>query len=131
MCDSYVILLLISILVKISNHEHTFLLTRFRMVLKESSKPFPKLFRRKLSRLRRISAVRQAQRSLCGFVLGLFLASIYGMTALYIQNHNIWFCVITTGILAALFGFGSGLSDRVRTNVMLMLPMLCSSNQTI
>ncbi|XP_056617609.1 DC-STAMP domain-containing protein 2 isoform X2 [Triplophysa dalaica] len=96
------------------------------MVLKESSKPFPKLFRRKLSRLRRISAVRQAQRSLCGFVLGLFLASIYGMTALYIQNHNIWFCVITTGILAALFGFGSGLSDRVRTNVMLMLPMLCS-----
>lgn len=101
------------------------------MVLIETNQSFPKLFRRKLSRLRRSSAVRQAQRSLRGFVLGLFFASVYGMTALYIQNHNIWFCVITTGILAAFVGFGSGLSDRVRTNVMLMLPMLCSSNLSI
>ncbi|KAL0171926.1 hypothetical protein M9458_032237, partial [Cirrhinus mrigala] len=79
---------------------------------------------RRLSRLRRSSAVRQLKRSLAGFTLGLFLASVYGMTSLYIQNHNLWFCVITTGILAACAGFGTGLSDRVRTNVMLMFPML-------
>ncbi|XP_051575689.1 DC-STAMP domain-containing protein 2-like [Myxocyprinus asiaticus] len=86
-------------------------------------KPFIKTLRRKL---RNSSAMRQAQRSLGGFVLGLVLASVYGMTALYIQNHDLWFCVITTGVLATFAGFGSGLSDRVRTNVMLMLPMLCS-----
>ncbi|XP_052003260.1 DC-STAMP domain-containing protein 2 [Xyrauchen texanus] len=86
-------------------------------------KPFIKTLRRKL---RNSSAMRQAQRSLGGFVLGLFLATMYGMTALYIQNHNLWFCIITTGILATFAGFGTGLSDRVRTNVMLMLPMLCS-----
>ncbi|XP_058602504.1 DC-STAMP domain-containing protein 2 isoform X2 [Onychostoma macrolepis] len=88
--------------------------------------PFLKRLGRRLSRLRRGSAVRQLKRSLAGFTLGLFLASVYGMTALYIQNHNLWFCIITTGLLAACAGFGSGLSDRVRTNVMLMFPMLCS-----
>jgi len=82
---------------------------------------------RKISRRRR-SAIRQVKRSLAGFTLGLFLASVYGMTALFIQNNDLWFCVTTTGIIAALAGFGSGLSDRVRTNVMLMIPMLCSSN---
>ncbi|KAL1259587.1 hypothetical protein QQF64_010164 [Cirrhinus molitorella] len=88
--------------------------------------PLKKSLGRKPSRLRRSSAVRQLKHSLTGFTLGLFLASVYGMTALYIQNHNLWFCVITTGILAAFAGFGTGLSDRVRTNVMLMFPMLCS-----
>jgi len=82
---------------------------------------------RKISRRRR-SAIRQVKRSLAGFTLGLFLASVYGMTALFIQNNDLWFCVTTTGIIAALAGFGSGLSGRVRTNVMLMIPMLCSSN---
>ncbi|XP_050987196.1 DC-STAMP domain-containing protein 2 [Labeo rohita] len=88
--------------------------------------PVLKPLSRGLSRLRCSSAARQLKRSLAGFTLGLFLASVYGMTALYIQNHNLWFCVITTGILAACAGFGTGLSDRVRTNVMLMFPMLCS-----
>ncbi|XP_043117634.1 DC-STAMP domain-containing protein 2 [Puntigrus tetrazona] len=81
----------------------------------------------RLSRLRRSSAVRQLKRSLAGFTVGLFLASVYGVTALYIQNHNLWFCIITTSVLAACAGFGTGLSDRVRTNVALMFPMLCSS----
>ncbi|KAK9961089.1 hypothetical protein ABG768_008900 [Culter alburnus] len=88
--------------------------------------PFLKSLGRKISLLRRSSAVRQVKRSLAGFTLGLFLASVYGMTTLFIQNHNLWFCVITTCILAACAGFGTGLSDRVRTNVMLMIPMLCS-----
>ncbi|XP_055066160.2 DC-STAMP domain-containing protein 2 isoform X1 [Misgurnus anguillicaudatus] len=95
-----------------------------------ANQTFPKTFHRKRSRMRRRRATRQARRSVCGFALGLFLASMYGMTALFIQNHNISFCVITTGILAAVTGFGSGLSDRVRTNVMLMLPMLCSRKGT-
>ncbi|KTG02264.1 hypothetical protein cypCar_00004482 [Cyprinus carpio] len=89
--------------------------------------PFLKCLGRRLSRWRRSSALRQLKCSLAGFTLGLFLASVYGMTALYIQNHDLWFCIITTGVLAACAGFGTGLSDRVRTNVMLMFPMLCSS----
>uniref|UniRef100_A0A8C1DRU9 DC-STAMP domain containing 2 n=2 Tax=Cyprinus carpio TaxID=7962 RepID=A0A8C1DRU9_CYPCA len=88
--------------------------------------PFLKCLGRRLSRWRRSSALRQLKCSLAGFTLGLFLASVYGMTALYIQNHDLWFCIITTGVLAACAGFGTGLSDRVRTNVMLMFPMLCS-----
>ncbi|XP_056089009.1 DC-STAMP domain-containing protein 2 isoform X1 [Rhinichthys klamathensis goyatoka] len=90
------------------------------------NRPFLKSLGRKISRLRRSSAIRQVKRSLAGFTLGLFLASVYGMTALFIQNNDLWFCVTTTGILAAFAGFGTGLSDRVRTNVMLMIPMLCS-----
>ncbi|XP_067304663.1 DC-STAMP domain-containing protein 2 [Pseudorasbora parva] len=88
--------------------------------------PFLKSLGRKISLLRRSSATRQLKRSISGFTLGLFIASVYGMTALFIQNHDLWFCVISTGILAAFAGFGTGLSDRVRTNVMLMIPMLCS-----
>ncbi|TRZ03123.1 hypothetical protein DNTS_029904 [Danionella cerebrum] len=80
---------------------------------------------RKRGRSRR-KAVGQVKRSLCGFFLGLFFASIYGATALFIQNHELWFSVITTIFLAVFAGFGAGLSERVRINVILMLPVLCS-----
>ncbi|XP_055759051.1 DC-STAMP domain-containing protein 2, partial [Salvelinus fontinalis] len=65
-------------------------------------------------------------RSLGGFLFGLFLASVYGMTALFIQNQGLWYCVYTTIAIAFLSAFGMGLSIRVRANVMLMMPMLCS-----
>ncbi|XP_056332009.1 DC-STAMP domain-containing protein 2 [Danio aesculapii] len=77
-------------------------------------------------RSRRSLAVRQVKRSLAGFAFGLFLASVYGVTALYIQHHDVWFSVISTTILAVFAGFGTGLSERVRTNVILMFPVLCS-----
>ncbi|XP_052350405.1 DC-STAMP domain-containing protein 2 isoform X3 [Oncorhynchus keta] len=65
-------------------------------------------------------------RSLGGFLFGLFLASVYGMTALFVQNQGLWYCVCTTIAIAFLTAFGMGLSIRVRANVMLMMPMLCS-----
>ncbi|KAL0984882.1 hypothetical protein UPYG_G00149900 [Umbra pygmaea] len=65
-------------------------------------------------------------RSFVGFMFGLFLASVYGMTALFLQNQSMWYCVYTTVAIAFLIAFGMGLSIRVRANVLLMMPMLCS-----
>ncbi|XP_072534838.1 DC-STAMP domain-containing protein 2 [Salminus brasiliensis] len=81
---------------------------------------------RKLSWLLGSSAGRQAKRSLAGFFIGLFLSFMYGMTALYMQNHNLWYCFITTTTIALFTAIGMGISSRVRANVTLMLPMLCS-----
>ncbi|XP_061103717.1 DC-STAMP domain-containing protein 2 [Conger conger] len=68
----------------------------------------------------------EAVRSLGAFLFGLFLATLYGMTALFLQNYGVWYCLITTVTIAGFIAFGMGLSVRVRSNVMLMLPMLCS-----
>ncbi|KAL6488500.1 hypothetical protein MHYP_G00022410 [Metynnis hypsauchen] len=72
------------------------------------------------------SAMQQARCSLVGFFIGLLLTSVYGMMALYVQNYSLWYCLITTTTVAVFTAFGMGLSIRVRTNVTLMLPMLCS-----
>eukprot|EP00063_Salmo_salar_P081743 XP_014056578.1 PREDICTED: DC-STAMP domain-containing protein 2-like isoform X1 [Salmo salar] len=48
------------------------------------------------------------------------------MTALFVQNQGLWYCVYTTIAIAFLSAFGTGLSIRVRANVVLMMPMLCS-----
>ncbi|KAL7874213.1 hypothetical protein SRHO_G00051830 [Serrasalmus rhombeus] len=89
----------------------------------------PRTFRKRmkcLSWLLGSSAMQQARCSLVGFFIGLLLTSVYGMTALYIQNYSLWYCLITTTTIAVFTAFGMGLSIRVRTNVILMLPMLCS-----
>ncbi|XP_026795467.3 DC-STAMP domain-containing protein 2 [Pangasianodon hypophthalmus] len=72
------------------------------------------------------SAWSRAWRSLAAFLLGLLLVFIYGATALYIQKHALWYCIITTVTMAAFTAFGMGLSVSVRCNITLMLPMLCS-----
>ncbi|KAJ8398485.1 hypothetical protein AAFF_G00427400 [Aldrovandia affinis] len=72
------------------------------------------------------SPLMEAVRSLGGFMFGLFLAALYGMTALFLQNYGLWYCLATTVTIAGFIAFGMGLSVRVRSNVMLMLPMLCS-----
>ncbi|KAK3551153.1 hypothetical protein QTP70_013908 [Hemibagrus guttatus] len=74
----------------------------------------------------RSSAWSRAWRSLAAFLLGLLLAFIYGATALYIQKHALWYCIITTVTMAAFTAFGMGFSVNVRANITLMLPMLCS-----
>ncbi|KAK2854960.1 hypothetical protein Q7C36_006829 [Tachysurus vachellii] len=77
-------------------------------------------------RIFRSSAWSRAWRSLAAFLLGLFLAFSYGATALYIQKHALWYCIITTVTMAGFTAFGMGLSVNVRANITLMLPMLCS-----
>ncbi|XP_066538576.1 DC-STAMP domain-containing protein 2 isoform X3 [Hoplias malabaricus] len=81
---------------------------------------------RQLSWLLGSSAMQQAWRSLAGFLMGLVLAFVYGLTVLYIQNYSLWYCLITTTAIAMFTAFGMGLSIRVRANVTLMLPLLCS-----
>ncbi|XP_056142132.1 DC-STAMP domain-containing protein 2 [Lampris incognitus] len=68
----------------------------------------------------------EALRSLGAFCLGLLLASSYGVTAFFLQKHELWFCVYSTLAIATLAAFGMGLSASVRTTAMLMFPTLCS-----
>ncbi|XP_035387011.1 DC-STAMP domain-containing protein 2 [Electrophorus electricus] len=70
--------------------------------------------------------MRRARHSLGWFFIGLLLAFIFGMTALYVQNHSPWFCIATTVTIATFTGFGMALSVHIRSNVMVMLPMFCS-----
>ncbi|XP_060889900.1 DC-STAMP domain-containing protein 2 isoform X1 [Labrus mixtus] len=67
-------------------------------------------------------------RSLAAFFCGLLLASVYGLTALFLQKQPLWFCVYTTIAMAALAAFGLGLSAGVRADVTVMLPSLCSGH---
>ncbi|XP_015461387.3 DC-STAMP domain-containing protein 2 isoform X1 [Astyanax mexicanus] len=97
----------------------------FRKRLRSMKKAF-KPVGKQLSWLLRSSAMQQAKRSLAGFFAGLFLSFLYGMTALYVQNYNLRFCFISTTIMALSTAVGMGLSSRVRANVTLMMPMLCT-----
>lgn len=63
---------------------------------------------------------------LVAFALGLLLASLYGLTALFLQKQQLWFSAYTTLAVAALAAFGMGLSAGVRADVAVMLPSLCS-----
>ncbi|XP_040899644.1 DC-STAMP domain-containing protein 2 [Toxotes jaculatrix] len=65
--------------------------------------------------------------SLLAFFSGLLLASLYGLTALFIQKQPLWFCAYTTLAMASLAAFGMGLSAGVRADVTVMLPSLCSA----
>lgn len=60
------------------------------------------------------------------FVSGLALASLYGLTALFVQKQPLWFCVYATLAIAVPTAFGMGLSAGVRADVAVMLPSLCS-----
>lgn len=73
------------------------------------------------------SAFKKVKRSIRSFLLGLFIASVYGFMALFVQNHGLWYSLISTVVIAALASFGMGLSEAIRANVLLMLPTLCSS----
>lgn len=65
-------------------------------------------------------------RSLVAFVLGLLLASFYGVVTLVLQKQPLWFCVHATLAVAGLAAFGMGLSAAVREDVTVMLPSLVS-----
>ncbi|XP_070767834.1 DC-STAMP domain-containing protein 2 [Enoplosus armatus] len=67
-------------------------------------------------------------RSLVAFVSGLLLASLYGVTALFLNKQPLWFCVYTTLAVAVLAAFGMGLSAGIRADIMVLLPSLCSAH---
>ncbi|XP_028254743.1 DC-STAMP domain-containing protein 2 [Parambassis ranga] len=70
----------------------------------------------------------EAGRSLLMFLFGLLLASVYGVTALFLQKQPLWLCVHIMLVVAGLAAFSMGLSQWVRVNVMVMLPSLCSAH---
>ncbi|NXF55206.1 DCST2 protein, partial [Oceanites oceanicus] len=61
-------------------------------------------------------------RSAGGFVLGIALASLYGVLVLLAQGHNVWYCLVTTTSLGAGLGLGMAFSVKVRATVLLSLP---------
>ncbi|XP_005236880.2 DC-STAMP domain-containing protein 2 [Falco peregrinus] len=65
---------------------------------------------------------RQLARSTGGFLLGMFLASLYGALVLLAQGHNVWFCLVSTSILGAVLGLGMAFSGNMRLTVLLSLP---------
>lgn len=70
--------------------------------------------------------LKEGGRNLVAFVFGLLLATLYGVTALFLQKQPLWFCVYSTLTVAFLAAFGMGLSAGVRADVAVMLPSLCS-----
>ncbi|KAL7394279.1 hypothetical protein ABVT39_023547 [Epinephelus coioides] len=82
-----------------------------------------------LSRWRKVKGhLLDGGRSLLAFASGLLLASLYGVTALFLQKQPLWLCVYTTLTVAAMAAFGMGLSASVRANVSVLLPSLCSGH---
>ncbi|XP_018534335.1 LOW QUALITY PROTEIN: DC-STAMP domain-containing protein 2 [Lates calcarifer] len=85
--------------------------------------------RSRLSRWRRVKGhLVEGGWSLVAFVSGLALASLYGLTALFVQKQPLWFCVYATLAIAVPAAFGMGLSAGVRADVAVMLPSLCSAH---
>ncbi|XP_047190893.1 DC-STAMP domain-containing protein 2 isoform X2 [Scophthalmus maximus] len=81
------------------------------------------------SRWKRVKGhLREGGWSLLGFVSGLVLASLYGITTLFVQTQPLWFCVYVTLGVAVPAAFGMGLSAGIRANVTVMLPSLCSAH---
>ncbi|XP_041037720.1 DC-STAMP domain-containing protein 2-like [Carcharodon carcharias] len=69
---------------------------------------------------------KEGLRSLGGFVFGLLFTSVYGLFVLFVQEYNIWYCLVSTITIAVLLGLGMGLSAKIRINVFLMLPHVFS-----
>ncbi|NXF13808.1 DCST2 protein, partial [Smithornis capensis] len=61
-------------------------------------------------------------RSIAGLVLGLALASVYGILVLLVQGHNVWYCLVVTVVLGAGLGLGMAFSMKTRMVVLLALP---------
>ncbi|XP_014816715.1 PREDICTED: DC-STAMP domain-containing protein 2 [Calidris pugnax] len=68
------------------------------------------------------SEARELARSAGGFVLGLVLASLYGVVVLLAQGHNVWYCLLTTSSLGTALGLGMAFSTKLRVTVLLSLP---------
>ncbi|XP_032305049.1 DC-STAMP domain-containing protein 2 [Coturnix japonica] len=76
-----------------------------------------------------LSRAQKAARSVTGFVLGMVLASFYGVLVLLVQSANAWFCLLSTAALGAALGLGMGFSIKVRMTVLLSLPHVFTSKE--
>ncbi|XP_067832167.1 LOW QUALITY PROTEIN: DC-STAMP domain-containing protein 2 [Heptranchias perlo] len=69
---------------------------------------------------------KECLRSLGGFAFGLLFTSVYGLFVLFVQEYNLWYCLVSTITIAVLLGLGMGLSAKIRINVFLMFPHIFS-----
>ncbi|XP_028746671.2 DC-STAMP domain-containing protein 2 isoform X1 [Peromyscus leucopus] len=72
------------------------------------------------------SMARAVVRSMGGFVLGLSLATAYGLLELLVEGHSTYGCLVVTVTLAAFLSLGMGFSRQVRVSVLLLLPQAFS-----
>ncbi|XP_043819748.1 DC-STAMP domain-containing protein 2 [Dromiciops gliroides] len=75
---------------------------------------------------RQQSKGQEVAQSVGGFLLGLILATIYGLLGLLVQGHSPWTCLVGTLSLAIFLGLGMGFSHSVRITVLLLLPQAFS-----
>ncbi|MGH0186234.1 UNVERIFIED_CONTAM: hypothetical protein FKN15_020603 [Acipenser sinensis] len=83
--------------------------------------------RKRQPQIRRPAPLKEAVRSLGGFFFGLVLSSCYAGMVLFVHSYGMWYSLLSTVTIAAFCSFGMGLSVRIRSNVFLMLPMICST----
>ncbi|KAL6038812.1 hypothetical protein STEG23_026982 [Scotinomys teguina] len=69
---------------------------------------------------------RAVVRSMGGFVLGLSLATAYGLLELLVEGHSPYGCLVATVTLAAFLSLGMGFSRQVRVSILLLLPQVFS-----
>ncbi|XP_027726535.1 DC-STAMP domain-containing protein 2-like [Vombatus ursinus] len=68
----------------------------------------------------------EVAQSVGGFILGLAVATTYGLLGLLVQGHSPWTCLVGTLSLAIFLGLGMGFSRSVRMTVLLLLPQAFS-----
>ncbi|XP_069796243.1 DC-STAMP domain-containing protein 2 isoform X7 [Narcine bancroftii] len=78
------------------------------------------------ARLPAHDVTRECLRSLGGFLFGLLFTSLFGLFVLFIQEYNLWYCLVVTITVGVMLGLGMGLSAKIRVNVFLMFPHIFS-----
>lgn len=76
------------------------------------------------------SRARAVVRSVGAFMLGLSLATAYGLLELLVERRSPWGCLVSTLTLAAFLSLGMGFSRQIRVTVFLLLPQAFSSELT-
>ncbi|KAI5940791.1 DC-STAMP domain-containing protein 2 [Manis javanica] len=72
------------------------------------------------------STARAVVRSMGAFMLGLSLATAYGLLELLVERRSPWGCLVSTLTLAAFLSLGMGFSRQIRVTVFLLLPQAFS-----
>ncbi|XP_072012368.1 DC-STAMP domain-containing protein 2 isoform X2 [Engystomops pustulosus] len=82
-------------------------------------------------KIRQDTAIKAALRSFGGFLVGLFITTVYAFVVLFVKNYNLWFCLTTTATLGFFLSLGMAFSIRVRVTMLLMLPQIFSGQAKV
>ncbi|GCC16323.1 hypothetical protein chiPu_0022411 [Chiloscyllium punctatum] len=79
------------------------------------------------ARITEDNVAKECLRSTGGLLFGLTFTSVFGLFVLFIQEYNLWYCLVSTITVAVLLGLGMGLSAKIRVNILLMVPHIFTS----